>query len=126
LSYWVDARQVLRSPSTAENAFVEIPRENVLEATLPTALFESAGVQTQPYIDDIEVVVDTMLDRITSSVFFPLSFLEIFCAGLTNICRSIYFGTDVAVAVVESNLAVQRSQFGLSMGQTSMNSSSNT
>jgi len=49
IAYWADVRQALRSPR-AEKAFVEVQEENQLDSTEAIALFETAGVQEQPFI----------------------------------------------------------------------------
>jgi hypothetical protein len=120
-SYWVDVRQALRSPSTDAQAWIEIPSTNFLEETAVTRLFENAGVQDETFIEDLDAVIEAMIDRRTTNASFPLSYLDLFCAGLTNICRSIYFGTDVAIAVVESNLDNAGSEFGVGMGMDEHN-----
>ncbi|MCP3169941.1 DUF4365 domain-containing protein [Myxococcus qinghaiensis] len=120
-SYWVDVRQALRSPSTATQAWIEIPSTNLLEETVVTRLFENAGVQDEAFIEDLDMVIEAMLERRTTNPAFVLSYLDLFCAGLTNICRSIYFGTDVALEVVESNLSNAGWEFGLGMGQREQN-----
>lgn len=114
-SYWTDARQVLRTPG-GQSAFIEVFLENVLEGTTPVALFESAGVQDQPFIPEITNVLKALLTTKSGNGSFPLSYFDLFVHGLTNICRSIYFGMDAVCNIVEYNLEASESPFGMGMG----------
>lgn len=105
-SYWLDARQALRSPSSSELAFLEIPRENHLEATAPLKLFENTGLQDEAFIVKMDDLITTLVTRVSPNGSFPVSFLDLFAGGLTNICRSIYFGTDVGMNAAESTLGM--------------------
>jgi hypothetical protein len=115
-SYWIDARQELRTPSKGLQPYIEVPRKNVLEDASPASLFENAGVQEEIFIEDLNAVLDALLDRRNQGAGFPLSFFDLFCGRLTNICRSIYFGTDVAMTMVEGNLAMRKDGNQVSMG----------
>lgn len=117
IAYWADVRQALRSPR-AEKAFVEVPEENRLDSTEAIALFETAGVQEQPFIEEIDRVLDALLSTRSKNASFPLSHFDLFAHGLTNICRSIYYGMDVVSNAVEYNLTAAESPFGMGMGDT--------
>jgi len=117
IAYWADVRQALRSPH-AEKAFVEVPEENRLDSTEAIALFETAGVQEQPFIEEIYRVLDALLSTRSKNASFPLSHFDLFTHGLTNICRSIYYGMDVVCNAVEYNLTVADSPYGMGMGDT--------
>ena len=47
---------------------------------------------------------------------FPLSYFDLFVHGLTNICRSIYYGMDLVMNAAEFNLHMQKSEFGVGVG----------
>lgn len=47
---------------------------------------------------------------------FPVSYFDLFCLGLTNLCRSLYFGMDIALKIAEFKLQNQNSQFGTGIG----------
>lgn len=115
-SYWTDVRQSLRTPN-AENAFIEVPSDNELVKTDPIALFENAGVQDQPFIEDLNGVLAKLLATRSENGSFPLSHFDLFAHGLTNICRSMYYGTDLVCNAVEYNLAAVNSSFGMGMGE---------
>ncbi|MBE7941052.1 DUF4365 domain-containing protein [Ramlibacter aquaticus] len=115
-SYWTDARQALRAPR-AEPSFIEIPEENVLEQTDVFGLFESAGVHDQAFIPDVADVMRELLLRQSQNGSFPVSYFDLFAHGLTNICRSIYYGMDVVSTAVEYNLHAAGSEFGMGIGE---------
>ena len=103
-SYWMDARQALRSPATAELDYLLVPDTQVLQATPPLAFFHNAGVQSEQVIESIDDLVAALVTRRSTNGSFPVSFLDLFAGGLTNICRSLYFGTDVGINAAEANL----------------------
>jgi uncharacterized protein DUF4365 len=115
-SYWIDVRQALRVPIREERRFIEVPKTNHLQATSPATLFENAGVLDQPFIPAIEDVLKRLLTTVSNEGRFPLSYFDLFVHGLTNICRSIYYGMDLVCNAVEFNLDVQGSDFGMGMG----------
>jgi hypothetical protein len=116
VSYWADARQALRSPAKAAKAYIEVPARNVLEGTDPVELFETAGAQVQPFIEDLHGVLDKLLTTRSREASFPLSHFDLFTHGLTNICRSIYYGIDTVCNAVEYNLYAAKAPFGMGMG----------
>lgn len=115
-SYWIDVRQALRIPVREERAFIEVPETNLLEKTDPAALFENAGVLKQPFIPAIEDVLTELITTVSNEGTFPLSYFDLFVHGLTNICRSIYYGMDLVCNAVEYNLDARGSEFGMGMG----------
>ena len=115
-SYWVDARQALRVPAREDRAFLDIPRTNVLETTNPVDLFQTAGVIDQTFVPEIMHVLGQLVMTVSNESAFPLSYFDLFAHGLTNICRSIYYGTDLICNAVEFNLIAQGSKWGMSMG----------
>jgi len=115
-SYWTDARQALRVPGK-EGAYIEVSAANVLEDTEPSALFQTAGVLEQAFIDDIPTVLKTLIATRSNDGGFPLSYFDLFVHGLTNITRSIYYGVDVITNAVEYNIEPSDSHFGIGMGE---------
>jgi hypothetical protein len=115
-SYWIDARQALRAPTREERAYIEVPKANLLEMTSPAALFENAGVLDQPFIPAIEDVLKRLVTTVSNEGTFPLSYFDLFVHGLTNICRSIYYGMDLISNAVEFNLDARGSEFGMGLG----------
>lgn len=114
-SFWTDARQALRIHGE-ERAFIEVPSSNVLEETDTFELFENAGVQDQAFIPEIAEVLRQLVATRSFEGTFPLSYFDLFVHGLTNICRSIYYGMDVVTNAVEYNLEASKSEFGMGLG----------
>ena len=106
-SFWVDARQALRVHEHEDRPFVEVPSENVLETTAPSTLFENAGVLAQPFIPSIADVLNAMITTVWRAEGFLLSYFDLFTYGLTNRCRSIYYGMDIILSAVENNLSAR-------------------
>jgi hypothetical protein len=115
-SYWTDVRQALRSPASSDQAFIAVPKTSILQAVATTQLFESYGVTDDPFIPDLNDVLHAMLERRTGNAGFDLSFFTLFVHGLTNICRSVYFGMDLALTAAEASLAEADSDFGVGVG----------
>jgi len=117
-SFWTDVRQALRVPDRQGRSFIEVPKANLLEATSPAVLFENAGVLGLPFIPAIEDVLKRLVTTVSTEGTFPLSHFDLFVHGLTNICRSIYYGMDLICNAVEFNLDCRKSEFGMGMGDS--------
>jgi Domain of unknown function (DUF4365) len=115
-SYWTDVRQALRSPGNAGMAFIKVNEQDVLEKVELPQLFENAGVQTEVFIPDLEDVISSLVSRRCPNGSFPVSFFDLFTQGLTNICRALYFGMDLAMTAAEFNLEAAESEFGIGIG----------
>lgn len=116
-SYWTDVRQTLRVPHS-KDVFIEVPSANELLKTDAVSLFENAGVQSQPFIEDLNDVLAALLAARSKNASFPLSHFDLFTHGLTNICRSLYYGMDLVCNAVDYNLGSADSPFGMGMGHT--------
>lgn len=113
-SYWQDIRQALRvSP---EKGFL-ISKASILQNTDANTLFEGFAAADQGFMS-IEEVLDYLITTISSNGSFPVSYFSLFCSGLTNICRSLYFGMDVAMTIAEENLRLIQSPFGVGIGES--------
>lgn len=115
-SYWIDARQALRSPDSDNFTYVEVPKANILQEVATEFLFANAGVQTEVFIPNIADVLKAMVELYSNSGSMPLSYFDLFTQGLTNICRSLYFSMDLALNAAEVNLARANSDFGVGVG----------
>ncbi len=115
LSYWTDVRQALRTPSAPKN-FVIVPKTNVLQKTDPVELFKTAGAQSEEFLHDIKDVLEVLLETKSQNGSFPISYLDLFAGGLTNICRSLCFGMDVAINAVEANIDLSGYELGYGLG----------
>lgn len=119
-SYWTDARQALRAPG-GQKGFIEVPSGNLLEATDPAGLFQTAGVLDQPFIADLPSILETLIATTSNEGSFPLTYFDLFVHGLTNIARTIYYGTDLILNAVEFNLHANNSPTGIGMGEPEQN-----
>ena len=120
LSYWQDARQVIRVAKPSAGKGIKIPKNNVLQTTSPQTLFEGFAVIDQNFMA-VNEVLDYLIRTNSGNSSFPVSYFNLFCSGLTNICRSLYFGMDVAVTVAEIGLMNQSSQLGVRVGDSEHN-----
>ncbi|EJM1007857.1 DUF4365 domain-containing protein [Klebsiella oxytoca] len=120
LSYWQDARQVLRVAKSTDAKGIIIPKSNVLQSTGAQTLFKGFAVIDQDFML-VEEVLDYLIKAKSNNASFPVSYFNLFCSGLTNICRSLYFGMDVAITVAEVELHNQNSPFGVGMGDSEHN-----
>ncbi len=120
LSYWQDARQVLRVAKSTDAKGIIIPKSNVLQSTGAQTLFKGFTVIDQDFMS-VEEVLNYLIKAKSNNASFPVSYFNLFCSGLTNICRSLYFGMDVAITVAEVELHNQNSPFGVGMGDSEHN-----
>lgn len=120
LSYWQDARQVLRVAKSTDAKGIIIPKSNVLQSTGAQTLFKGFAVIDQDFMS-VEEVLDYLIKAKSNNASFPVSYFNLFCSGLTNICRSLYFGMDVAITVAEVELHNQNSPFGVGMDDSEHN-----
>ena len=114
-TFWVDARQESRTDKVTGNKVV-IPKSNSFIDATVQGLFNNAGLTQTEYIKDISAVLECMLTRTTENTAFDISFFDLFCLGMTNICRSLYFGMDLALKIAEHKLVSANSEFGVEMG----------
>lgn len=116
-TYWVDARQEFRTGRVAGGKIV-IPKQNNFMVSTVGEIFKNAGLTQTEYIKEIPALLDHMLAMRTGNAGFDMSFFDLFCLGMTNICRSLYFGMDLALKIAEHKLAAAESDFGLGMGRS--------
>jgi hypothetical protein len=112
-SYWQDIRQALR---VLPDKGILIPKTNILQNTDANTLFEGFAALDQSFMS-IEDILSFLITTKSSNGSFPVSYFSLFCSGLTNICRSLYFGMDVAMTVAEENLRLIESHFGVGVGE---------
>ncbi|MGB8925779.1 MAG: DUF4365 domain-containing protein [Pantoea sp.] len=117
LSYWQDVRQVLRVTKPTDTKGITIPKSNILQSTSAKTLFGGFAVIDQDFMS-VENVLDYLIKAKSKNALFPVTYLNLFCSGLTNICRSLYFNMDVALTVAEIELENQNSPFGVGVGES--------
>lgn len=114
-TFWVDARQEFRTGKASGNKIV-IPKSNNFLAITVEDLFKNAGLTQTEYEKDISALLEFMLTRTIGNAGFDMSFFDLFCLGMTNICRSLYFGMDLALKIAEHKLVAADSEFGVGIG----------
>jgi hypothetical protein len=112
---WADVRQDLRRPNRAHKG-VDVPKASDLMIDAREAVFETAGVSAEEFEDDLEEVLMFMCRKVASDTTLPVTYMELFSQGLTNIVRSVYFGMDLAVTIAEMNLSRRDSEIGIGIG----------
>ena len=120
LSYWQDVRQAIRIAKPSDKKGIRIPKENILQNTSAQTLFERFAVTDQGFMS-IDKVLQHLITTKSGNTSFPVSYFNLFCSGLTNICRSLYFGMDVATTVAEIKLHNKNSPFGVGIGYSEHN-----
>lgn len=97
------------------SAGVEESEPQLLAPDAVTALSQLSGRAGGAWQDDLPEVLGRMLER-RGSGHFPVSHFDLFVHGLTDIARSLYFGTDLALLVAEQNLAATEPALELRAG----------
>lgn len=114
-TYWVDARQALRSPGRSSFTYVPVPKSNRLQDATREQLFSTVGASSLPFLP-LEDVLRKMVVTTPGNASFPLSYFDLFANGLTNIARSVYYGMDLAVEVADEILGDTGVDVGIGIG----------
>lgn len=96
---WVDARSYLRH--RADSKAIKVPLLQVLNASSRTALFETCGAFDSPMLPTEELGKRMASERTSNPNFNP-SFIELFCFGLTDIGRKLFFNMDLYQQLTEA------------------------
>lgn len=102
-TYWVDVRRTIRSPERSRLAYIEVPKRNVLSPASRTRFLSSLGTSGRPFLP-VRDVLTGMAAMKSRSASLPLTYLDLFASGLTNIGRAAYYGMDLVVEVAETLL----------------------
>jgi hypothetical protein len=120
LSYWQDVRHALRVSKTTDAKGITIPKSNVLQSTSAKNLFEGFAILDQD-IMSVEDILDYLIKAESNNASFPVSYFNLFCTGLTNAGRSLYFGMDMALGIAEIEMDNQNLPFGIGVGDSEQN-----
>jgi hypothetical protein len=99
LVYWDDVRLTLRSDQTKKSPLL-IPREKVLIAEQATNLFASCGTGRNGLLLPEDVLRSLALSR-NRNACFPLTYLDLFLEGLTDIGRKLFFSAGMCWNLAE-------------------------
>ncbi len=116
LTYFTDVRYYLNIPdSDREYSYIPVPKANRLDIVPGEELIKSTGPVSSNLLE-YPVLLKAMAQENSKNASFPLTFLELFCNGLTSLCRHLYFSMSLACDLAEMHLALDKSEFGLSTG----------
>ena len=97
--YWVDARRQLRSDQY-NNQFILVPKANTLTESSRFGLFESSGTANGGLLTPDELLKHLAITN-SRNASFPLSYLDIFLEGLTDIGRKLFFSAGMCWNLAE-------------------------
>lgn len=115
-TYWADVRQALRSPGRAHLKHIEIPGQNRLEDASREHFLASVGASGRPFLPVAEVLIRLASTR-SPAASLPITYLDLFANGLTNLTRSVYFGMDLVIEVAEVLLEPSADGWGVGIGE---------
>lgn len=109
-AYFIDVRHYIKI-----NGFgnIKIPKENLLDATTKSKIFENVGNFDESFLE-IKDVFNEMVRNQCKSPLFNLSYLDLYLQGITNIGRQIYFDISIAMDISEcrsSSVAVGNEEY---------------
>lgn len=116
-TFWVDARQEFRTNKAPGNK-IDIPKSNNFLTTSVTDIFKNAGLTQAEYVKEIPDLLEYILTVNTKNAGFDISFFDLFCLGMTNICRSLYFGMDPALKIAGHKIAIANSPHCVVVGHS--------
>ncbi len=94
--YFIDAKYVLNATGN-----IDIPKKNVLCEENKEEFLKTIGGSLK--YSDIESVFLYMLKKRSYDISFPVSFLELFISGLTNLCNDLFFDVSLSTDIAEVN-----------------------
>ncbi|MBD2472645.1 DUF4365 domain-containing protein [Nostoc sp. FACHB-145] len=116
LTYYTDARYYLNIPERDRNySYIPVPKSQRLDTISGEEFMASTGPISSNLLEYPEII-KTMAREHSGNGLFPLTYLDLFCNGLTNLCRHIYFGMSLASELAEIYLGIDESEFGLGVG----------
>lgn len=116
LTYYTDVRYYLNIPERDRaRSYIPVPKVNRLDTVSGEELMTSVGPVSSNLLQYPELL-KIMAKEHSGNASFHLTYLELFCNGLTNLCRHIYFGMSLATDLAEIHLGIERSEFGIGVG----------
>lgn len=113
-TYWTDARRFLRSPENSGEATIKIPRRNILSPASREEFLEIFGT-TGEMLYGVDDVINQLADNVFMQPTFPVSYLELFGLGLTDICNKLFFSMKLCWQIAEPKSYALG--YGVSIGQ---------
>ena len=112
--YWTDVRLQLRSDQRKKSPLL-IPKSNVLSIDSRTALFGSCGSDGTGLLSIADALKSLAL-TCSQNAAFPISHLDIFMEGLTDIGRKLFFSAGLCWDLANIALSM-KSDLNASMGR---------
>ncbi|HEX8395167.1 MAG TPA: DUF4365 domain-containing protein [Longimicrobium sp.] len=100
-TFWTDVRLALRSPERSAQRYIAVPKTNHLQSVSRDTFFSSVGASGRPFLP-LDELLTALASLRSPSASLPLSYLDLFANGLTNIGRSVYYGMDLVMEVAET------------------------
>lgn len=107
--FWEDARRALRSDQRRER-FIAIPKGQTFSPLQRSAIFAGCGAAYGRLAEPLDVL-RTLAGAKSPNASFPLSYLDIFLEGLTDIGRKLFFSMGMCL-----DLAEGRTEPGMPVG----------
>jgi hypothetical protein len=101
--YWSDVRRQLRSDKHSDN-FLSVSKDTYLNRDSRGALFESCGTAGEGLLTPKDALQHLALSQ-NANACFPMSHLDIFLEGLTDIGRKIFFSAGMCWDLAEGRIA---------------------
>lgn len=109
-TYFTDARYQLNVPGRAEK-YISLSKNMYLTKDSASMLFTPSDNGLPHY--SLDQLFEVMVRTVCPNPTFNISYLDLFCQGLTNLCRHLYFSMDLAIAIAEYN---NTTEYGLGIG----------
>lgn len=116
ITYYCDARYYLNIPEREKTyLYIPIHKANRLDLVSSENVFIPSGLMSCNLLPYSELL-NTMAQLSTDNASLPLTYLDLFCNGLTNVCRHIYFSMHLVEEVAEFYLGLDQSNVGIGIG----------
>lgn len=100
VTLWIEVRRFLRTPENLNEATVKIPLQNILCPESRNDFLDIFGTTGENLHEIDDVVRNLALNKFPEPTF-PLSFLELFGLGLTDICNKLFFSMKLCWQIAE-------------------------
>ena len=114
--YYTNATYYLNIPKQDRyHSYIPISKANRLDI-VSAEEFMSLVAPVSSNLLEYSEILQIMISKNSGNSSFPLTYLDIFCNGLTNLCRHIYFSMSLVSQIAEIYLTINKSNFGLGVG----------
>lgn len=100
--YWEDVRQALRAKDKKNK--ILIPKSNKIENENRNDIFKNCYNSDFQYTENVKEIVYEMSLKRTNNAGFLITWAEMFCYGLTDICQELYYGIDLFMTIARTRV----------------------